>query len=118
MSNNRRTFYHNEDGSKEREKKHKQKIKELEKEIKRLKSELKTYERAFKKTEDFLKESTDEFSVEACIDAAKKDKSLKQLKEEKPENTCYCKDRIKLKVPFGTISFCKKCNRKTIEKDE
>lgn len=115
MSNNRRTFYHNEDSSKEREKKHKQKIKELEKEIKRLKSELKTYDRAWKKTGDFLKESTEEFSVEVCIDSAKKDKNLKQMKNLTP---CLCKNKVKVTAPIGIITICTDCNKKTIDKNE
>jgi len=114
MSKNRRTYFHGEDGSKEREKTQKAKIKELEKEIKHLKSELKTYDRAFKKTKDFLRDNTADFTVEQTINAAKKNKSLKQLTVE----ICLCDDIITLKAPFGTISFCRKCNRKTIEKNE
>lgn len=59
------------------------KIASLEHEIRRLKSELKTYDAAFSKSVVFLKDSTEEFSVEELIEGAKRGQKVEDIREEK-----------------------------------
>lgn len=100
----------------------KNRIKRLEKENNRLKSELKAYDQAFKKTTKFLKDHTDEISLEDLIEAAKDGKSLKEV-EEVPnvQNLCpRCFSPIKKlqKSKVGEIVVCTKCDYRTVVKDE
>lgn len=98
----------------------KKRIKKLEKENYRLKSELNAYEQAFKKTTKFLKDHTDEISLEDLIEAAKQDKSLKEVEEKvKDSNKCpKCGSEVK-KLPtsiIGTIITCTSCNYRSVKK--
>lgn len=77
-------FYDKEEKSGE-VKKLKAHIRKLEHEISRLKSELKTYDRAFQKNLVFLKEKTDELTVEELIKGAEQELSLKQIKDDKKD---------------------------------
>jgi hypothetical protein len=48
----------------------------------RLKAELATLEQAFAKTSKYLKDNTDNVSIEKIIEGVKKDKNLEQIKIE------------------------------------
>lgn len=96
----------------------KKRIKKLEKENERLKSELNSYDQAFKKTTKFLKDHTDDISLEDLIQAAKNDKSLKEVQNVK--NLCpICLSDVKINnVPkVGNIITCTKCSYRTVEKE-
>lgn len=58
-------------------------IRKLEHEITRLKSELKSIDRAFQKNIVFLKEKTEELTVEELIKGAEEELVLKQIKNDK-----------------------------------
>lgn len=93
----------------------KRRIRKLEKEKAALKSELKTYDDAFGQTVDFLKEFTDEFSLEDVIKMAKENKKAKESKR-------ICEkcgsDNIKV-IPSlaGDIIICSDCKFRKIEKN-
>lgn len=75
-------------------------IRHQDKEIARLKSELKTIERAFSKNIVFLKERSNELSIEDLIRGADEEMSLKEIKDDK-------KDRFEeLKRKWS----CRKCD--------
>ena len=79
----------------------------LETENKRLVSEIRTLEAAFQKNLKFLKGSTEDVSVEDLIEAAKEDKSLKEVKDEviKCPN---CEAEIRpIATRFGKVIACK-----------
>ena len=100
--------------------KFKRRIKRLESENKRLKSELNAYEQAFKKTTKFLKDHTDDISLEELIKAAKEDKSLRDVEEENAaKKACpKCLSELKIiKYPIGTLISCTKCDYRSMEKD-
>ena len=60
-------------------------IRHQDKEIARLKSELRTTERAFQKNIVFLKEKTNELSMDDLIKGAEQELSLKQIKNDKTD---------------------------------
>jgi predicted nuclease with TOPRIM domain len=96
----------------------KRRVKRLENENSRLKSELNSYEQAFKKTTKFLKDHTDDISLEDLIKAAREDKSLKQVEIENVHNVCpKCFSAIKTtETPVGTIKTCTKCDYRDMVK--
>lgn len=99
----------------------KNRIRRLEKENKKLKSDLGSYEQAFKKTTKFLKDNTDEISLEELIKAAKENKSLKEITPEEVRQCPKCaSDLKKLKYPVGTVIVCEnnKCDYRSMEKNE
>lgn len=90
--------------------------KKLEKENKELRSRLSTLEEAFRKTKAFLKDSTDEFSIEQCIEGAKKNQTLKELKPSCPK----CSSKLsKIKTNNRDIVICgnKNCGFKEIQRN-
>lgn len=93
-------------------------VKRLEKENERLKSELNSYEQAFKKTTRFLRDNTDEIRLEDLIQAAKNDKSLKEVKEKEVRDMCpICFSELKKTVTtVGVISTCTRCTFRKLEK--
>lgn len=75
-------------GSEEKDattKKYKDHIRKLENEITKLKSQLRTYDRAFTKNVMFLKEKTNDLTVEDLIAGAEKELTLKVIKDEKKD---------------------------------
>ena len=86
----------------------KERIKRLERENSQLRSEIKTLEGAFDKTKKFLKGSMDEFSVEEAIEAAKEEKTLKELKKEANSECCSkCNGKVRIdRLAFGNMVFC------------
>jgi len=92
--------------------------KKLEKENKELRSKISTLEDAFRRTKTFLKDSTDEFSVEKCIDAAKKNKTLKEMQKE-TDKCPTCSSVLKqFTGAFGEITICenKTCQGKKVQR--
>ena len=116
----RRNTYPKEDNSKDTIQKLKAQVRRLQKEVKNLKSELKTAENAFEKTIEFLGETTEDFSLEKMLEAAKEGKV--QRKPKTSYNECYeCdkKGRYSRSVPFGKIELCRYCDyRKVIREIE
>lgn len=98
----------------------KRRIKRLEKENTRLKSELNSYEQAFKKTTRFLKDHTDDISLEDLVQAAKQDKSLRKVEKEHVESLCpKCFSKLKElpKSRVGKIIVCTQCEYRKVEKE-
>lgn len=95
----------------------KNRVRKLEKENARLKSELNAYEQAFKNTKNFLRDHTDEFSLESLIEGAKGNKSLKELQH----NIVSCKSCQAIiepkPLPFGTLHLCSHCGYKEVIKN-
>lgn len=60
-------------------------IRHQDKEIARLKSELRTYDRAFQKNLVFLKEKTNNLTVEELIKGAEEEMTLKEIKDDKKD---------------------------------
>ena len=94
-------------------------IKRLEKELAEAKSKLRAYESAFYDVEKFLRESTDEISVEDLIEAAKQDKSLKEVKN---DNKKTCKNCLSTNIktsnlPFGKLYLCEDCGETEVIKN-
>lgn len=58
-------------------------IHKIEKENAKLKSELRTYEKAFHKNITFLRQRTDDMSLEELIKGAQEELNLQQIKEDK-----------------------------------
>jgi predicted nuclease with TOPRIM domain len=83
----------------------------------RLKQELATLRSVFDKTSKYLKDNTDNFSVESLIRGAKNEATLEQIKI---TNSCYVCKSTKLKelnVPFGKIMLCTDCNHSKVVRD-
>lgn len=97
----------------------KRRVKRLESENKRLKSELNAYDQAFKKTTKFLKDNTDEISLEELVKAAKENKSLKEITPDETKQCPKCGSDIKkLQYPVGTVIVCENnnCDYRSMEK--
>ena len=93
----------------------KKRIYKLEKENSRLKSELNAYEQAFRKTSRFLRDSLDEISLEDLIEAAKSDKSLKEVKEKVEVRCPICFSDTKV-IPMKDnkeVVVCNSCSYRT-----
>lgn len=92
----------------------KNRVRRLEKENARLKSELNSYEQAFKNTKNFLREHTDEFSLDKLIEGAKSNKSLREIQKE----AVYCKKCNSIvsvgNLPFGTLHLCNNCGHREV----
>jgi exonuclease VII small subunit len=95
----------------------KNRVRRLERENARLKSELNSYEQAFKNTKNFLREHTDEFSLEKLIEGAKGNKSLRELqKDVTPCPKCVGTLTVS-SLPFGTLHLCTTCGHKEVVKN-
>ena len=95
----------------------KRRVKRLEKENKRLKSELNTYDSVFKVTSKFLKDTTEEFTLEKLIDAAKKGMGLKEIADDDTTKCPECGNSMtKIKTAFGEIHLCNACNHRKVLK--
>ena len=93
----------------------KKRIYKLEKENNRLKSDLNAYEQAFRKTSRFLRDSLDEISLEDLIEAAKSDKSLKEVKEDVEVRCPICFSDTKI-IPMKDnkeVVVCNSCSYRT-----
>lgn len=86
----------------------------------RLKMELQTLQEAFKKTSSYLKNNTDNISVESIIEGVKKGSSLEQIKKTNKCDKCgeaCIKDFHVANV--GRIILCTSCKtRKVIRSEE
>lgn len=100
----------------------KKRIHKLEKENNRLKSELNAYDQAFKKTTRFLRDNTEDISIEKLIDAARLDKSLKEVQEdETTESTFRCpicsSDTKSIPIRDGSVAIvCNCCSYRTVNR--
>lgn len=88
----------------------------------RLKAELETLHEAFKKTSVYLKNNTDNISVEQIIEGVKKGSNLEQIKDLNKCEKCGSSSVKDLSVSsIGRIILCLSCkNRKVVrnEKEE
>lgn len=97
----------------------KRRVKRLEAENNRLKSELNSFEQAFKKTTKFLRDHTDDISLEDLIEASKKDKSLGKVEKERAEKVCpKCFSAVKVvdTPKVGKVVVCTNCDYRGVEK--
>lgn len=98
-------------------------IRHQDKEIARLKSELRTYERVFAKNITFLKQRTEDLTVEELIAGAEKELTLRQIKDESVQNfedmqrkwKCFeCSEGVMklIIIPkgYGTSNYFRKCS--------
>jgi len=90
----------------------KNRIKRLEKDKRILISKLNTAEAALAGNNSFLKGSTEDFSVEDLIDAAKENKTLKEIKDDKICPKCGAEDLKVMKTLFGVLESCMCGHRK------
>jgi len=107
----------NDDASEETLKDLKIANRRLKSDNERLKQELSTLQDAFEKTSKYLKDNTDDFSIEALIKGAKRGSTLQEIKD---TNTCLVCKSQKLKslnVPFGKILLCTDCNHSKVVRD-
>lgn len=97
----------------------KTRVRRLEKENARLKSELNAYEQAFKNTKNFLRDHTDEISLESLIEGAKGNKSLKDIQSSTTHDECKsCKGILSIStLPFGTLHLCTHCGYREVKKN-
>lgn len=86
----------------------------------RLKAELDTLHEAFKKTNAYLKNNTDNISVEKIIEGVKKGSNLQQIKGANKCEKCGDANIKDLYVSnVGRIILCSSCkNRKVIKNEE
>lgn len=87
-------------------------LKAKNKEITRLKSELKTLEAAFSKAREFLRDSTERFTLQELIEAAKQNESLADLKDQLGCPECGYDEIIRLNCKTFEIYSCKSCGYK------
>jgi len=85
----------------------------------RLKAELETLHEAFKKTSTYLKNNTDNISVEKIIEGVKKGSNLEQIKK---TNKCDKCGDISVKdfyvANVGRIILCSSCKTRKVIKNE
>lgn len=88
----------------------------------RLKAELSTLQEAFKKTSSYLKNNTDNISVEKIIEGVKKGSNLEQIKKHTKFNKCEKCGSFNIKdlsVPgVGKIVLCVDCKHRKVVKHE
>jgi len=82
------------------------KIKRLEKDKRILISKLNTAEAALVGNANFLKGSTEDLSVEDLIEAAKENKTLKEVRDGKICPSCGSEDLKVMKTLFGVLESC------------
>ncbi len=85
----------------------KNRIKRLERDKKILVSKLNSAEAALGCNVKFLKGSTEDLSVEELIEAAKDNKSLKNIRDDKTCPNCGKDDLKVMKTLFGILETCK-----------
>jgi len=84
----------------------KNRIKKLEKDKRILISKLNTAEMALEKNFKFLKGTTEDVSLEDLLEAAKKSKTLKEVKTKKRCSSCGSEDLKVMKTLFGVLESC------------
>jgi len=90
----------------------KKRIRLLEKQKKDLVSQLKSAEKALERNMKFLKGSVEDISVEELIEAAKEDKTLKEVKVEKECPNCGSKNLKVMNILGGKIEICPDCSHR------
>jgi hypothetical protein len=85
----------------------------------RLKSEIATLQEAFKKTSIYIKNNTDQVSVEKIIEGVKKGSNLEQIKKSSKCEKCGSTNVKDLAVPtVGRILLCGDCKHRKVLKNE
>lgn len=99
------------------EQKLRNRIRYLERKVKRLEAEKRAYESAFKTTTSFLKDHTEEISLEKLIEGAKKGNSLKEVQEENQIKECeHCgADDLRR---IGKLVLCMVCKTNAKKDDK
>lgn len=90
----------------------KKRIRLLEKQKKELVSKLNSAERVLERNMKFLKGSVEDISVEELIEAAKEDKTLKEVKVEKECPNCGSKNLKVMNILGGKIEICPDCSHR------
>lgn len=84
----------------------------------RLKSELMSLQEAFSETSKYLKNNTDNISVEKIIEGVKNNKSLVEIKKANKCVKCQSSEVKELNVPaVGTIRICSICKNREVLKN-
>jgi predicted RNase H-like nuclease (RuvC/YqgF family) len=85
----------------------------------RLKSEIDTLHQAFEKTSAYIKNNTDNISVEKIISGVKSNKNLEQIKKTNKCEKCGSLEVQSFYVPnVGRVVFCGSCKDRKVVKDE
>jgi chromosome segregation ATPase len=85
----------------------------------RLKAELDTLNEAFKKTSSYIKNNTDNVSVEKIIEGVKKGSTLEQIKKSNKCEACQSTNVKDLHVPnVGRIVLCGDCKHRKVLKND
>ena len=92
------------------EQKLRNRIRYLERKVKALEKEKRAFESAFKHTKSFLRDHTEDISLEKLIEAAKKGQSLKEAKDETKITSCEKCGGNDLRY-IGKLVLCMSCNR-------
>ena len=91
------------------EQKLRNRIRYLERKVKALEKEKRAFESAFKHTKSFLRDHTEEISLEKLIEAAKKGQSLKDAKDDSKLKSCEKCGGCDLRH-IGKLILCMSCN--------
>lgn len=98
----------------------KQRIRRLEKDKRELISKLNTLEQVLKRNFEVLKGSTEDLSVEELIEGAKKNKTIKQIKDDvepvvQSDNCpkCNSEEYKIMEIRGGQIGVCGNCTYRT-----
>lgn len=85
----------------------------------RLKSEIDTLHQAFEKTSTYIKNNTDNISVEKVISGVKSGKNLEQIKKTNKCEKCGSGEIQGFYVPnVGRIIICNSCKDRKVVKNE
>lgn len=87
----------------------KNRIKNLEKKNRILVQKLNTAEKALEESATYLKDHTEDISVEELIKSAKEQKTLKEIEELRACPNCGSKAYISIPTLFGELKTCKIC---------
>jgi len=119
MGRKRNTHNENEEQNEATIKELKAANRRLKSDNKRLKAELETLNEVFKKTSSYIKNNTDNISVEKLIDGVRKGSDLEQIKK---SNKCEKCGDTKVKDFYvsnvGRIILCPSCKTRKVIKNE
>jgi len=87
----------------------KNRVRNLEKQNKMLVQKLNTAEAVINSNTAYLKNHTEDISVEELINAAKGKKTLKEIEEGRACPVCGSKAYKTMKTPFGALRSCALC---------
>lgn len=97
----------------------KNRIKNLEKKNKILVQKLNTAEKALEESAQYLRDHTEDISVEELIKAAKDKKTLKEVEDGRACPNCGSKAYKSMPTLFGELKICQLCKHKeTVVKND